>query len=263
MDVLLLGTGSSDGWPNAWCRCPSCVAARAAGELRTPMSVLVDERLLLDCGPEAPRQAQRAGVDLAGVSTVLITHAHDDHLDPAFLMHRSWVDQRPLQVIGPAPAIERCRHWLEPDQDAVKLTTVTAGDELGVEGYRVRVLPANHHAFGEAVLYAVGSRNRTLLYATDTGPWPRRALELLSDWRFDLVMLEETFGDALDKQATHHNLATFAVAVDDLRSIGAIHQATRVLAIHLSHHNPPLPELQQRLAAIGAEALPDLTRLRL
>ena len=37
------------------------------GYVRTNASVLVDGRLLIDCGPEAPRQASRAGVELAGV----------------------------------------------------------------------------------------------------------------------------------------------------------------------------------------------------
>ena len=189
MDVLLLGTGASDGVPNSWCACPTCAEARSSGYVRTNASVLVDGRLLIDCGPEAPRQASRAGVDLTGVRTVLISHAHDDHLDPAFLMHRGWVSTEPLQVIGPAPAIELCRDWLAPDQTAVTLTVVTAGDTFEVDGYRVQVLPATHHALGEAVLYAVQRDGRSLLYATDTGPWRTRLLELVRGWTFDLVLL--------------------------------------------------------------------------
>lgn len=70
MDVLLLGTGASDGVPNSWCACPTCAEARSSGYVRTNASVLVDGRLLIDCGPEAPRQASRAGVELTGVRTV-------------------------------------------------------------------------------------------------------------------------------------------------------------------------------------------------
>lgn len=265
MDVLLLGTGASDGVPNSWCRCATCVEARASGAIRTNASVLVDGRLQIDCGPEAPRQAQRAGIDLAGVRTVLISHAHDDHLDPAFLMYRSWVSSEPLRVIGPAPVIARCADWLTPDQSLVSLDEVTAGDLIDVDGYRIQVLPATHEALGEAVMYAIEAPDgKRLLYATDTGPWRQRLLDLLAGWRFDLVLLEETFGDGTPPTPVHHHtFSTFAHAVDDLRSIGAVDDATRVVAFHVGHTNPVLAELTARLAHIGAEVHPDLTVLTL
>ena len=263
MQVLLLGTGAADGWPNAFCRCPSCLDARQHRVLRTPTAALVDGRLLLDCGPEVPRQALRAGGDLADITTVLVTHAHDDHLAPAFLMHRRWVTDRPLRVIGPTPVIARCREWLAPDQSEITLTEVTAGDRLDIDGYHVHVLPAAHEAFGEAVLYALGAADeqgaRALLYATDTGPWLPPALELMSGWRFDIVLLEETFGDRVLLPEVHHGLTTFGDGVAALRRLGLVGDRTRVIAVHLSHDNPPLAELQRRLAEVGAEALPDLT----
>jgi len=262
VDVLLLGTGSSDGLPNCWCACETCAEARATGALRTNAAALLDGALLLDCGPEAPRQTQRAGRDLGAVNTILVTHAHGDHLDPSFLMHRGWVSDRPLNVVGPAPVIERCVDWLKPEQSVVTLTTVTAGQELQLDDYRVLVLPANHEASGEAVLYAIEGGGRRLLYATDTGPWASGALDLLEGWRFDLVLLEETFGDIEPPTSGHHTLDSFAEAVQALRRIGAVDAGTRVLATHLSHSNPTLAELTRRLGEVGAEVHPDLTLVR-
>ena len=57
MRVRMLGTGSSDGWPNPWCTCASCAAARADGVLRGQTSALVDDRLLIDLGPDGVRAA--------------------------------------------------------------------------------------------------------------------------------------------------------------------------------------------------------------
>ncbi len=68
MRALVLGTGSADGWPNPFCECASCTWARTTGTVRTTTSVLVDDVLLLDCGPDTPRQAARAGRSLAGRS---------------------------------------------------------------------------------------------------------------------------------------------------------------------------------------------------
>ena len=258
MEVLLLGTGAADGIPNPFCRCRTCTDHRERGEVRTPTSVLLDSRLLIDPGPEAPRQVTRLGRDLAELPAMLVGHAHDDHLDPAVLLHRSWVSDTPLEVVGPRPVVETARHWLETDQTAVRLTAVTAGETFELAGYRVTALPANHEAFGEALCYLVeGADGGVLLYATDTGLLPERAWELLSGRRADIVLLEETFGPCADKGDRHLNFATFAATVERLRASGVVDDASRVVAVHLAHDNPPVPKLAVELARCGAEVLPD------
>ena len=81
MEVVLLGTGSAEGWPNPFCTCGSCRWLQSRGEGRGQSAALVDDVLLLDCGPESARAAVRAGRALHGVRHLLVTHAHPDHLD--------------------------------------------------------------------------------------------------------------------------------------------------------------------------------------
>lgn len=263
MEVVLLGTGSGDGWPNAFCRCDSCLTARESGVLRSPTCALVDGRILLDLGPDVERSALRAGADLVDVEVVLVTHVHEDHCAPAALLHRDWVNQRALTLVGPPAVIAACEPWLDPAGSTVALRAVEAGEDLMLAGYRVRVVPATHEAFGAAVLYDVtGPDGARLLYATDTGPWTAAALDALDSARFDLVLLEETFGHRTASPG-HHDLDSFATAVADLRRVGAVTPQTRVVAVHLSHHNPPQPDLDAALATAGASALPDGARILL
>jgi adenosylcobinamide kinase/adenosylcobinamide-phosphate guanylyltransferase len=257
MDVRLLGTGAADGWPNPWCSCASCAGARARGESRRQTSVLVDGAVLLDLSPALPPD----GISLAGVHTVLVTHAHLDHCAPFALLWRHWARPGdPLTIAGPAAVLDECRPWLAPDAP-VELLPVEPGQELGLRGYTVRVLPADHEV--PAVLYDVtGPDGARLLYATDTGPLPDAAVAAVTGARFDVVLLEETFGDLRAHGTKHLDLTTFPAQLERLRAVGAVTADTDVVAVHLGHHNPPSAELAGRLAACGARVLPDGAELR-
>ena len=260
MEVLLLGTGSADGWPNPFCTCASCQALAAAGEVRGQTSALVDDVLLLDCGPEAPRAALRAGRTLRGVRHVLLTHAHPDHLGPAALLWRRWAGRdEPLDLVGPPTALEAFADWIGP-LDPVRLVPLVAGDQVTVGDYAVTAVRAEHDI--DCLLYDVTGRDGArLFYATDTGPLPAETVETLRDAAYDLVLLEETFGDVTDHGTGHLDLATFPRVLAGLRDVGAVAPATDVVAVHLGHRNPATTELARRLAPWGARQVADGTSI--
>jgi adenosylcobinamide kinase/adenosylcobinamide-phosphate guanylyltransferase len=276
VEVVLLGTGSADGWPNPFCRCVSCETQLAAGELRRPTAALVDDVLLLDCGTGVPAAALTHGRRLDRLRAVLLTHDHPDHSAPVALLAHTWARggrtsagsdpllADPLEVIGPAQVLESWRPWCGPD-DPVMFRPVSAGDVIDVAGYRVRALAAEHQQ--PAVLYLVedgvnglGSR---LLYATDTGILPDATVAALADAPVDLLLLEETFGDKADHGTQHLDLRTFPRQLARLRDAGGLRAGAQVAAVHLSHHNPPDADLHERLRAWGARAGRDGEVIRL
>jgi adenosylcobinamide kinase/adenosylcobinamide-phosphate guanylyltransferase len=259
MRVRLLGTGSADGWPNAFCDCASCLAAHRAGQWRAPTSALVDDRLLLDCGPETPRAALRHGSGLQRVTHVLITHNHPDHSAPMALLARSWAGRtEPLTVVGTESVIASWCLWVGPDEP-IRWRVVLPGDVLDADGYTVRVLGAAH-GDEQAVVYDVTApTGERVLYATDTGPLPVATIGATTDAQYDLVLLEATFGDrrgpGRPAGEDHLDLSTFADQMVRLRGARALTRGSRVAAVHLSHQSPP--DLRPRLAAWGVQVVDD------
>ena len=271
MRLTLLGTGSADGWPNAFCDCSSCAAERLAGRSRQPSSALVDDSLLIDCGPTTPHAASGAGIRLGSIEHVLLTHGHPDHLHPGFLLSREWVhDGSTLHVWGPRSAIELSRPWTGPPSP-VAFHEIAPGDRLELAtatvDYVVDVLPAAHSSGNgdvladEAVLFVVtGADGGRLLYATDTGPLPSATVASI-DGPVHLMLVDETFGDYAEHGTGHLSLATLPVLLEDLRESGVVDESTVVVATHLSHHNPPTAQLAGRLADLGVRVVDDLTVL--
>ena len=275
MTVRLLGTGDAAGWPNPFCDCHSCTQERAAGRFRANTAILVDGVILIDCGPTVPAVAAACGLSLGSVEHVLITHGHPDHCDPRNLLARNWSSAgHPLQVWGPLRAMEQCRPWLGPD-DPISLRIIGPGTVGGwrlattAGEYRVEAIAAAHGSSAgvgdelaaEALIYSLTTpTGARILYATDTGPLTDDALESLRG-PYDLVLVEQTFGTFADHRTGHHDIGSLARELDRWRTAGHIDADTRVVAIHLGHHNPPLPELRDIMSLMHVEVLDDGAQL--
>lgn len=81
MDIVLLGTGTSQGVPVISCKCKVCSSQDPRDKrLRTSAMVTTDagENILLDIGPDFREQMLRERV--MHLEGILVTHAHRDHV---------------------------------------------------------------------------------------------------------------------------------------------------------------------------------------
>ncbi|WP_102711138.1 MBL fold metallo-hydrolase [Paenibacillus castaneae] len=81
--LIFRGTGDSMGVPRVYCECAVCEEARSAGvNRRLRSSVQIDDPetgvIWIDCGTDWAKQMEAAA--LRTVDTLLITHAHFDHI---------------------------------------------------------------------------------------------------------------------------------------------------------------------------------------
>jgi adenosylcobinamide kinase/adenosylcobinamide-phosphate guanylyltransferase len=237
-----------------------------------PTSALVDDLVMLDSGPTAPYSASRAGISLGQVRHLVLTHGHPDHLAPSILLWREWISNLgTLHVWGPSMAIDLCRDWVGPNSP-VEFHVIVAGDVVTLPtssgDFELRAIEANHDPrgidviAGEALLYDLQNpAGERLFYATDTGPFTPVMLDSIVDRRFDVVLVDESFGNKSDHGTGHFDLDSLPTSLQAASSNSAITDATRIVAVHLSHHNPPTPELKVRLRAMGVDVMDDLELL--
>lgn len=256
MRAQFLGTAASEGYPDAFCGCRNCRRAREVGgaSLRCRSSLLIDDELLIDLGPDLLAASAKLGVALDHVAYCLQTHEHDDHLHPANFLSRSrfcGVQDAPhLHFYSTRGAQERARAGLGKRADLLvagasgdlnlTLHAVEPFQTLAVGPYRVTAVPAAHDPSIVALLYIIERAGRSLFYATDTGPLPEATRAALRRWggRFDTIIMDHTFGVGRRSDG-HLNSEQFREELAHLRADGLLTDETRVYATHLAHHSNP------------------------
>ena len=91
MELTFLGTAAAEGYPDPFCTCPNCEAARAEGgpSLRLHSSALINDDLLIDLGPHLIAASMRHGLRLNAIPYAIQTHPHNDHLDALTFFSRT------------------------------------------------------------------------------------------------------------------------------------------------------------------------------
>ena len=249
MRVLFLGTGAAEGYPAIFCECAHCTTARARGgrNIRRRSAVLVNDDLLIDIGPDLVASMHNAGANLGRVATLLITHAHGDHFFlPNLYMRRSHfcaTTPAHMDVFGTPPttaatkAEAQARNLIE-EEFHLRLNTIQPGDSWQTGRYRVTAFPAAHAEELIPVFFAIEEGGRTLLYASDTGPFPDETWRQLQGFHFDCVIIESTMG--IGPPGTHHlSMEQCVEHHQRLDDEGLVRPGARRFATHFSHNRTP------------------------
>jgi ribonuclease BN (tRNA processing enzyme) len=143
-------------------------------------AVVVNGRLLLDGGAPLLPHMHRCGVDPGAIDAVFLTHFHGDHTLglPPFVLHRVFVDQRPMTIVGPEGVESRMESLLEVSwgqdwQLAMRKrfnVTYQAAEPSGIAaGYKYESVKLDHGTSG-SVGYRIRVDDRILAYSGDTEP---------------------------------------------------------------------------------------------
>jgi len=264
MIITFLGTSGVNAFPEAFCKCNNCEQARLLGgaSLRKRSSLLINDDLLIDLGPDIMAASQIHNSSLCNIKYCIQTHPHADHLDLSHFLSRS----PDLGVIG-APCLnfyashetlQRAALTFESELSGSSLLSLDTQKHLNLKlysvepflsfklgHYRVTAFPANHAPTMGALLYAIKSKNGCIFYGTDTGILPDQVWQGFHkhNMRFDVVILDHTYGFN-PPGADHLNADQFIEHITRMRDEGLLTQNARVFATHIAHAgNPPHPAL--------------------
>lgn len=264
MEITFLGTSGANAYPEAFCTCPHCEKARKEGgrSLRKRSSLLINDDLLIDLGPDIMSACQIHNLSLVNVKYCLQTHPHSDHLDVSHFLSRS-----PMLGVKNAPCLnfyaspetlkfthEAFIHDVWPDGMITseqqsnfncKLIPLPAFQPEKIGVYTVTAFHANHAPGLGAYLYAIERENLSVFYGSDTGEFLDVTWEALQELKikFDLVILEHTKGinDYFD---FHLNAGQMIDHFTRMKHEGMLKSNAKVIATHIAHDtNPTYPSL--------------------
>lgn len=274
MKITFLGTSGANAYPEAFCTCPNCEQARKEGgrSLRKRSSLLVNDDLLIDLGPDIMSACQTHNLSLVNVKYCLQTHPHSDHLDVSHFLSRS-----PMLGVKNAPCLnfyasaetltfthEAFIHDVWPDgmhtaeqqnKFNCKLHPLQAFQPEKIGAYTVTAFQANHAPGLGAYLYTIELGNYALFYGSDTGEFPAETWLALQELKikFDVVILEHTKGinDYFD---FHLNAGQMIEHFTRMQREGMMKSNARVIATHIAHDcNPTHSSLVKYGAQHGYE----------
>ena len=235
MKITFLGTSAAEEYPGIWCDCEHCAKARALGgrNIRRNSSIFIDDDVMIDMGKTAHIQAERFGLNMRRIETLIVTHSHSDHFDTHMLWARQMTpsydalpDDDKRKVASPRfSALPRLtiigsRQVSAALAAEIDYTGPAGGiDFIVAEPYRsyklshkrqgsdasddlcVYTLTGNHDDNGApSINYIVTRRERTFAYLTDTG-WPiDSTLDALKLYKYDFIITEGTFGLGMDAE---------------------------------------------------------------
>lgn len=277
MKLTFLGTGAGEGYPGYWCECPHCTYARKhrGKNLRTNSSMVMDEELLIDIGPSCFDNAARFGVNLSKIKTLLVTHPHEDHLQPQHLYWRNtdesllpltyvekmrhggprFTDILQLNIYGNSFVMETLGKSLDDMEELkINLHEIKEGKEEKTDGYRILPVRGNHGSQqGFSHSYIIQKDEKTLLYALDSGSYDEDQFALIQEYQYDAVIMEGTTG--LNEQYGGHMCLVNNIRIRErLKENKCLRENSRFLLTHLSPHwCPPHDWYESIVASEGLE----------
>lgn len=269
MQICFLGTGAATSYPLPFCDCANCRQARQHGgkSLRMRSSLLVNEDLLIDMGPDFASAMLRFSKEIPRIRYLLQTHAHSDHFDAGHLVTRSRAYGCILRQALTITASQTCLNLMSEGINAIEgytlfekrcqedmlleMMALEHGHEARLGRYRVLALESLHDPQTGSQIYLIQEGAKKILYAVDSPALSPAASALLQGQALDLLVYEQTFGSGFESES-HMNEDGLLKQLEGLHESKAVTPNTQIFITHISHEGNAYHEaLAERCRALG------------
>lgn len=244
MKIKFLGTGAAD-WPNP---------GRSVGAGRRFSSLVLDDRILIDCGPMTLDAIDEFNVDVHALDAILIGHPHGDHFNLDVICQiakRRDASAKPIVLYIDAEAAKnRCG---VPDDlaDRLQVKGFLPLDCLQVGDYAVNTYPASHPIGipGELACHFIikTPTNETMLYGLDGSWFPPTTWHAIQKAKLDVIVWELTCGNLDDwRLGEHSNFGMLKIMANAFKNDGAIQKHTKMFCSHLARTLCPSHDIYAR-----------------
>lgn len=224
MKILFLGT--SAGWPlpRLGCQCKLCSSCNPKDKRLRPV-ILIDESILIDCGPDIYHQLIKNQVDTSKLKALIITHSHLDHIlgfyDLGHLYNRQ---QKELKLITTQGVLNDFHKIYPYPLHPFRPQIVKPDETFDFEKNKISLVSVFHSrrpCFGVKI-----KTNRILAYVPDFRKIPKTSQKTLGN--VDLLILD---GSSLDKRGQSKNHISIKQGLEIARKL----QPKKVYFTHLGH----------------------------
>ena len=251
MKITFLGTGAI-GYPLSFCNCSNCQEAKLhrGKSLRKRASILVNDELIIDLGPEVQTAMMMYEKDMGLVKYLLQTHPHLDHYSEESLISRipymAMKNQHILDIVASKVCLENMSERIARYEKIDFLTkegknklmvnpiSIEPGNKIDLGPYQVKAIRSTHDEKHGSLLYVLSCNNKNLFYATDTNSLTTEAIEQLKEYKLDMIILDHTFGYT-DYSFSHLNIPLFLEQIKRLKEEEIITENTLIYGTHISH----------------------------
>lgn len=256
MRVTFLGTAAAEGIPSLFCNCYTCKQTRKIGNknIRRRSSIMINDDLLIDMGPDLLNSCVTFNINLSNLKFCLITHCHFDHFYPENIEIRSeryQLNTFPnLNILANSSVFFKLTQLGYKDSELhINRIEAELYKSYIFDDYTIIPIPANHaHEYGMSLNYIVKYKNKTLLYATDTGIYDDVWIKKITNYKFNCIILDGT-NVFTDTSPNHLNIKGIEIMKEKFYDNGNIYDDTEIICTHFSHEGLPLhDDLAKRLS---------------
>lgn len=260
MKITYLGTAAAEGFPAVFCNCEHCREARKLGgkNIRTRSQTLINDDLLIDLPADTYSHFLNNNIEGDKIKCLLVTHSHQDHFYPdefklrqGVYAHNMRAERLKMYCSG---GTKRIMEKLQDEISTVDFEALKPFYAVAMGDYKITALPARHYP-GDGALFYIIQKEKTILYAHDTGYFYDEVFDYIRNkgFVFDLVSLDCTNIDIpISDEGSHMGVDNINRVIKKLEDIGAVNDKTIKVVNHFSHNAGPIhSRLEERVKDYG------------